>query len=199
MAYSDYMPTDYPDFADHDEVIDWTGPTRWNAIYTVQLGELIEKGVFDWSLEILDWSEAAYDQDQYQRICEYFVQRFMYREISIEPFAQWATMLKRKLIYEIMPKFKPLYEHLDSFDPTLVSDKYRKRRAIGSDYPETLLSANSDYISNGQDEEEEELERGNLAQSYEYYVETFKGIDESLLDQLESMFIGLYSTSIDGM
>ena len=47
MAASDYMPTEYPDFTKPEEVGTWTGPSRWNAVYTVQLGELIEKGVFD--------------------------------------------------------------------------------------------------------------------------------------------------------
>ena len=80
-----------------------------------------------------------------------------------------------------------------------MSDKYKKRRAIGSDYPETMLSGNSDYASNGQDEESEEIERGSLQDAYNAYVAGYQTIDEHLLDELESMFIGLYTASIDGM
>lgn len=200
MAASDYMPTSYPDFSSQDAVNEWTGRDKWDAVYTVTLGELIDKGVFDWSLEVLDWSAAAYSSDQYKRVCDYFIERFMFREIGIEPFFEWATMLHRKLVYELMPKYRNLYKYLDEeFDPAQVSDRYHKRRTIGSDYPETLLSANADYISNGQDEESEDVERGNLQEAYNNYVTQYQAIDTNLLDELESMFIGIYTASIDGM
>ena len=200
MAASDYMPQTYPDFPDQNAVNEWTGRNRWNAVYTVTLGELIDKGVFDWGLDILDWSIAAYSAEQYTRVCAYFIERFRFREISIEPFFEWATMLHRKLVYELMPKYKNLYQYLDEeFDPAQVSDKYHKRRVIGSDYPETLLSGNADYISDGQDEESEDIERGNLHDAFNAYVAGYQTIDEHLLDELESMFIGIYTASIDGM
>ena len=200
MAASDYMPTSYPDFSSQDAVNEWIGRDKWDAVYTVTLGELIDKGIFDWSLDVLDWSAAAYSSDQYRRVCAYFIERFMFREISIEPFFEWATMLHRKLAYELMPKYRNLYQYLDEeFDPAQVSDRYHKRRAIGSDYPETLLSANADYISNGQDEECEDVERGNLQEAYNNYVTQYQAIDTNLLDELESMFVGLYTASIDGM
>lgn len=200
MATSDYMPQEYPDFGKPEEVTDWVGKSKWNAIYTVQLGELVEKGVFDWKLPVLDWSEAAYSADQYKRVCDYFIQRFMFREIGIEPFYEWANMLRRKLVYELMPKYKHMYEEMDSgFDFAQEYDRYHKRRAIGSDYPETLLSGNSDYASNGQDEQSEEIGRGNLFDAYLKYQDLFKPVDELMLDDLESMFLGLYSVSLDGM
>lgn len=200
MAASDYMPTTYPDFGSQKEVNDWTGKDRWNAVYTITLGELIDKGVFDWGLDILDWSGAAYSTEQYNRVCAYFIERFRFREISLEPFYEWATMLHRRLVYELMPKYRNLYRYLDEeFDPAQNSDKYHKRRAIGSDYPETMLSGNADYVSNGQDEESEDIERGNLMEAYETYVTRYQAIDQHLLDELESMFIGLYTASIDGM
>lgn len=197
MAASDYMPTS---FSSQDTVNEWTGRDRWDAIYTVTLGELIDKGVFDWSLDILDWSAAAYSAEQYKRVCTYFIERFRFREIGIEPFYEWATMLHRKLVFELMPKYRNLYKYLDAdFDPAQVSDRYKKRRAIGSDYPETMLSGNADYVSSGQDEESEEIERGSLQDAYNAYVASYQTIDEHLLDELESMFIGLYTASIDGM
>ena len=200
MAASDYMPTAFPDFSSQDAVNEWTGRDKWDAVYTVTLGELIDKGVFDWSLDILDWSAAAYSSEQYERVCAYFIERFRFREIGMEPFYEWAAMLHRKLVYELMPKYRNLYKYLDAeFDPAQVSDKYKKRRAIGSDYPETMLSGNSDYASSGQDEESEEIERGSLQDAYNAYVASYQTIDEHLLDELESMFIGLYTASINGM
>lgn len=200
MATSDYKPTEYPDIASSDETHDWVGNSRWNAVYTVTLGELIEHGVFDWSRPTLDWSSAAYSPEQYERVCDYFTQRFLFREISIEPFGAWATMLRYRFVYELMPKYRNLYMYLDDdFDPAQVDNTYHKRRAIGSDYPETLLSGNSDYISNGQDEESEDIERGSLMDAYTQYVTDYQAIDKMMLDELEDMFIGLYTASIDGM
>ena len=200
MTASDYMPISYPNFSSQDAVNEWTGRDKWDAVYTVTLGELIDKGIFDWSLDVLNWSSAAYSTEQYTRVCNYFIERFRFREISIEPFYEWATMLHRKLVYELMPKYKNLYQYLDDdFDPAQVSDKYHKRRVIGSDYPETILSDNADYVSNGQDEESEDIERGNLQEAYNSYVTEYQAIDTHLLDELESMFIGLYTASIDGM
>lgn len=194
------MPAEYPDFGSQGEVNDWTGKDRWNAVYTITLGELIDKGVFDWGLDILDWSSAAYSTEQYSRVCAYFIERFRFREISIEPYYEWATMLHRKLVFELMPKYRNLYKYLDAeFDPAQMSDRYHKGRSIGSDYPETMLSGNSDYASDGRDEESEDIERGNLMEAYETYVTRYQAIDQCLLDELESMFIGLYTTSIDGM
>ena len=180
------------------EYLDWTGKARWNAIYTIQLGELIEHGLFDWSSDDLNWSAYAYDQAQYDRVCAYFIERYRYREISIEPFLEWRLTLRRKLCYELMPKYAPLYKRVaDGINPLQDSDEYYKRRAIGSDYPETLLSGNADYISNGQDEEHEKLVEGSFTESYLAYAEAFKAVDELLLDELECLFIGLYTVSLD--
>ena len=65
---------------------DWTGRDQWNAVYTITIGELIDCGLFDWKRPELDWSSAAFNEDQYDRVCSYFIERFYFREISLEPF-----------------------------------------------------------------------------------------------------------------
>lgn len=183
---------------DPDEMLDYTGCDEWYAVYTVQLGELIQTGVFDWSRPELDWSSAAYDEAQYARVCDYFEQRFLYREISIEPFLEWATMLKRKFVFELMPKYKPMYERVaEGIDPFAESDEYYKNRTIQSAYPETLLSNNADYITDGKDEEFERLKEGRTAENAVKFVELYKGVDEFMLDELETMFISLYTANIN--
>lgn len=218
-----------------DEYLNYTGENQWNAIYTITIGELAENGLFDWEDPMLDWSQAAYSEEQYKRVCDYFIERFRFREISIEPFWEWKAFFHRRMVYELMPKYRRMYAFLDAdFDFSQDSrvkntdhgtlarktadngDDYFKRRAIGSDYPETLLSGNSDYASNGQDEESERLTgkngtqdddswntgdkvtTGSTLDKYLQYEEQFKAIDESLLDGCESLFIGLYSMSING-
>lgn len=200
MAASDYMPTEYPDISNPEDVINWVGRDRWNAIYTLTLGELIDHDIFSWDSDLLNWKSAAYSDEQYQRVCDYFIERFRFREIAIVPFYEWASMLHRKLVYELMPKYRVLYKMLDAdFDIAQVSDRYHKGRTVGSEYPETLLSGNSDYASTGTDEEHEDIERGNLLDSYLKYQNEFQALDKQLLDELEDMFIGLYTVSLDGM
>lgn len=178
------------------DLLDYTGKSVWNAIYTVQLGELAEKGVFDWEDPLLDWSNYAYNAAQYKRVCEYFLFRFEFREISLEPFYEWARRLYFKLVYELMPKYKPLYERADEgINPLQESDEYFKRRTIDSDYPETQLSANSDYASFGTDEEYERVKEGNISDNLESFGSKYKSVDEMLLDELECMFIGLYTVN----
>lgn len=181
-----------------DEWDDYTGTDQWNAVYTIQLGELIDNGVFSWDSELLNWRSAAYDPEQYARVCAYFIERYRYREISIEPYKEWARMLRRKLVYELMPKFKPLYERVtEGINPLSDSSEYYKNRTIDSAYPQTLLSGNSDYVTDGRDEEFERIKEGAFAETMVNYAEMYKGVDELLLDSLESMFICLYTANFN--
>ena len=190
---------DYSDCQiDVDGMLDYTGDNVWNAVYTVQLGELVEHDVFNWSSPLLDWSEAAFDEAQYKRVCDYFIQRFMFREISIEPFYEWAVMLRRKIVFELMPKYRPLYQHTaQGMNPFSDSDEYYKNRTIQSAYPETLLSENADYITDGKDEEFEREKESRTTEKYLYFAQEFKPIDEMLLSELESMFISLYTANVN--
>ena len=190
------------DFSDLDiNVEEWdeyTGEKRWNAVYTVQLGELIANGVFSWDDELLNWSSAAYDAEQYARVCAYFIERFRYREISLEPYLEWARTLHRKIVYELMPKYKPLYARVaEGVNPLSDSNEYYKNRTIDSAYPQTLLSGNSDYVTDGRDEEFERIKEGNYVDSTVNYAQMYKSVDEMLLDDLESMFICMYTANFN--
>ena len=181
-----------------EEMHNFTGNKKFNAIYTVTLAELIERKIFDWNSLFLNWKEYAYSEEQYHRFCKYFEMRFYYREISIIPFKEWALRLKAKLCYELMPKYKPLYERFGKgINPLQDSDNYSKERIITSDYPQTLLSENSDYASTGKDSETENLQEGNLSNEVSKYVEKMESIDQLIGNELESMFISLYTVSMN--
>ena len=173
--------------------------SAWHAAFTIQLGELVESGVFDWSRAELDWSSAAYSTEQYKRVCDYFIARFEYREISIVPPLEWFGILKRKFVYELSPKYNAAYKQLaDGLNLLANEDEYYKERHISSSYPETLLSENADYISSGEDREFERIKIGNSADALER-LNQFKAIDEMMLDELEGCFIGLYTANINGL
>ena len=177
---------------------EYNGHSDWHAVYTIQLGELIEGGLFGFDHEIVDWSEAAYSQEQYDRVCAYFIERFRYREISMLPYKEWAQMLRRKLVYELMPKYRPLYERVaEGVSPFAEKDEYHKGRSIESSYPETLLSENADYITDGRDDEHETITEGNAADMLANFAEKWRGVDELLLDELESMFICMYTANVN--
>lgn len=178
---------------------DWTGHNQWNAVYTITIGELIDCGLFDWKRPELDWSSAAFNEEQYERVCSYFVERFYFREISLEPFWEWAKILKRKLVFELMPKYAPLYELVanDGVQPLSIENEYYKNRTIQSSYPETLLSKNSDYITDGRDEEYQHIKEGPFVDAYVNFAEKYKAVDELLLDDLETMFVCMYTANMN--
>ena len=212
---------------DVDGMLAYTGYEQYKAVYTVTLAELIEIGLFDWSKDYLAWDTFAYDSAQYERVCQYFIDRFYYREISMEPFKIWANFLTRKIKYELMPKYKILYaeaarnvslqgagNETRTKTESESSDNYYKSRDIQSEYPETLLSSNSDYISTGNDTEDERIiEREHsenesvqrdapasvFIENTARYAEVFGQIDKQLCDELEVMFVSLYSANINGL
>lgn len=182
-----------------DLVNDYTGEPEWHAVYTIQLGELVQSGVFDWSRPELEWKEAAYDEAQYERVCAYFIKRFYFREVSLLPLFEWFNLLQNKLVYELMPKYRPLYKRLeDGFNPLGIEDEYYKRRTIDSAYPETLLSGNADYISEGTDEEWERIKEGETVERFNAYVLEFQSIDQALLNELDDMFCCMYTANVNG-
>lgn len=183
---------------DVDAFDDYTGKARYNAVYTITLGELIDSGIFDWSKDDFNWSGAAYNDEQYARVCAYFIERFRYREISMLPVKQWASYLRRKLVYELMPKYKPLYERVsEGIDPLATENEYYKNRTIESAYPETLLSGNADYITDGKDEEYQRITEGSFIDGFDKFVRIYKSVDELVLDGLESLFISMYTSNIN--
>lgn len=179
------------------EMLDYTGQPESHAVYTIELCELMQSGAFNWSRPELDWSEAAYDAKQYERFCKYFEQRFMFREISMLPPLQWFTALKRMLVYELMPKYKPLYAQVENGISPLGENEYYKERNILSSYPETLLSGNSDYISSGEDREFERIKIDNAAEALEAYRNGFRSVDAALGDELEILFISMYTSFVN--
>ena len=181
------------------EMLDYTGQDESHAVYTVELCELMESGAFDWSRPEIDWSEAAYNTEQYERFCKYFEMRFMFREISMLPPLQWFTAFKRMMVYELMPKYKPLYAQVESGLAPLGENEYYKERHISSAYPETLLSGNSDYISSGEDKEWERVKVNNAAEALEAYRDGFRSVDAALGDELEVLFISMYTSYVNGL
>ena len=192
----------YPDIVPDidEEWIDYTGNPEWHSVYTIKLGQLVQSGVFDWTRPELDWSGAAYDPEQYERVCAYFIKRYYWREISLLPILEWFNMLQYRLVYELMPKYNPLYKRIaEGFAPLGIEDEYYKRRTIQSAYPETLLSGNSDYITDGTDEEWERIKEGETVERLNKYVLEFQAVDKSLLDDLEDMFTCMYSANVNGL
>ena len=196
-AWQEWETFDPDDFNSND-FIDYTSQDEWHAVYTIQLGELMQSGVFDWSNDYVNWEEAAYDDEQYTRLCAYFEQRFMFREISMLPPLQWMIALKRMLVYELMPKYKPLYEQVASGIAPLGENDYFKERHVSSMYPETLLSGNSDYISTGEDRENERIKIENVAQAFQEFKTGYESVDKAVCDELEVLFISMYTSYANG-
>lgn len=161
---------------------------EWHDSVTVTLGELIEGGWFDWDSDQFSWIAYAYSPEQYGRVCTAFTDRFYYREISMIPPKKWAMRLMYRIRYEICPMCNELYKALDGVNVLADSDEYGKRRDIRSDYPETLLSGNSDYISTGTDNEYETVKLGRVVDTVYDLAEKWRSVDQIFLDKCAIMF-----------
>jgi hypothetical protein len=192
----------FPDFDHLEEYEPGEYPRDYHSVVTIQLCELIEGGWVKWLNEDgtpnPDWAWDFYDEEQYSRLCKKFDERFFWDEISMLPPLRWKQQLIRKL-NEIMPKYKLLYKALAAgVDPLQETNKYGKSRNIFSEFPETLLNGNSDYVSNGTDREYEDIEQGDWIAKSLQIAKEYNDVDVLILDELESMFSGLYTVSMNG-
>lgn len=191
---------DFP-VIDPEEFRTDTGISDFHSITTISLGELIEDGIFTW--ERVNWKASAYNNAQYERLCKAFETRFYQRDISITPVKLWLNRLEYKFVYEICPKYNPLYAQLESgeYNPLQHGGEYGRERRIGSDFPETLLNgSNETYASTGEDKEYEIVKLdGAMTENYMLYADGFRAIDARILDELEIMFSCLYATNANGL
>lgn len=244
-------PEQLVDFPDLDEVIesyrtgDFHDNRDFHAVVTIQFGELVHDGLVDWNDPMWQWDK--YSDEQYARLNQKIERHFWYREIGCLPLKRWNNEFIRKM-NEIMPKYKIMYDILakdpdwllayhawgthnqdtvdvGTKDDTHVvdTDKWGKSRDIGSEFPQTLLSANSDYASDGSDREYEDLgketgssnqaTRGTQDLDYEYedfregdYLKKYddimtkwRDVDLLILNELDSLFSHLLSVNVNYM
>lgn len=169
---------------------------NYHDVATITLQELEEIGFFDWESESWNWQEFAYSETVYNRLCTAFFNRFKWREISIVPPLQWRDQLIAKIKYELCPKYNRWYKLIEEFDDVNISlkeDEYGKSRDVGSEFPETLLSGNSVYASNGKDVEYEKIKERNPLELLDVLERQANwNIDKMFLDELESFFNGVW-------
>lgn len=163
----------------------------WHAITSIQLGQLVEYGFISWDES---WAWDWYDEEQRDRWQKLFEGRYWWREISIVPPGRWKQQLLQKL-NECMPKYKPLYElAAQGLDPLQVSNEYGKSRDIFSEFPQTMLSGNSDYASTGNDRQYERVTEGDIMEKFAA-MEKFRTVDQMLLDEVEPLFSCLFTVN----
>ena len=167
----------------------------FNAI-TITYGELADGGYINWTDP--KWSWNYYDEDQKARIESMIARRFWMREISIIPPEPWRMAFIEKLD-EAMRTVRPVYKLLEDNPDLLVeADEWHKRRAIGSDFPATLLNGSSqDYASTGSDLEYETVRQGSVLDALEK-LRGYRDPDLYILDELEDCFSKLVTVNING-
>lgn len=179
---------------------------QYHGVVTIPLYELIDGGFVKWYTMDEDgkavipnrsWVWDYYDLTQYKRVCDKFNARFMWDEISMLPPLRWRQQVIR-IFNEVMPKYKPLYKALDDgIDILQIGNKYGKYRDIYSEFPETLLNGNSDYVSSGKDHEYEDVELGNYIEKAEEIYSKYNDVDVMILNELECMFTSLCSVNMN--
>jgi len=196
-------------FPDFEELVEYE-PNEYehdaHAVVSVQLVELIDGNWLRWydistDGEIIpneDWVWDYYDLEQYKRVCDKFNARFMWDEIGMLPPLRWKQQVIR-IFNEVMPKYKMMYEALDSgIDPFQNWGRYGKSRHIFSEFPETLLGGNADYVSNGNDREYEDIEQGSFVDKIVDLNDRYNDVDILVLNNFEKMFSGLIAINVNG-
>lgn len=171
----------------------------YHAVTTITLGELLVPGGIDWTSPQWSWRDDAYDDTQYSRCCAKIENRYYDRELGVMPPGRWRRHLLR-LIAEIMPVLKPLYE-LAAGNPGIFmsdADTWHKTRTVFSDFPATQLAAGQDYASNATDMEYETVANGNYMDKVKAIRQgDYVDIDVLLLEHLEECFSPLWTVNIN--
>lgn len=170
---------------------------EYHALISVQLDELVADGVFSWDRDPMKGSFDGLGSAVARRMEEALVERYRWEEISITPPGRWMQQLAYTISYELVPKYLPLFQAIEgkTFNPTQGNSEYFKERRIGSEFPETLLSGNSDYASDGEDREYERIYIPDSLEMAEAYYSKYKGIEKALLDELEGFFACMWSVN----
>lgn len=175
----------------------------FHAVYTVMLGELIHDGLVDfddgtWNAQTngldIDW----FSDDQRERFWKKFAQHYYYREIGEIPYKRWKDNLLSKVAL-LAPKYNLIYKVLaKDIDPMQEYDDYGKSRNIYSDFPQTMLSANEDYASTGNDNQYERVRQGSFVEKVLALVNDYNDVDYLFIKELDTHFYCLLSSNLNG-
>ena len=171
----------------------------YHAVTTITLGELLVPGGIDWTSPQWSWRDDAYDDTQYSRCCAKIENRYYDRELGVMPPGRWRRHLLR-LIAEIMPVLKPLYELADGNPGIFMSDAdtWHKARTVFSDFPATQLVTGQDYASNATDMEYETVTNGNYMDKVRAIRQgDYVDIDVLLLEHINACFSPLWTVAIN--
>lgn len=177
------------------EPYEFTQPNNaegWNSPISLALGELITQGAIDF--DSAEWDFDSFNQEQRDRLWKKFAARYYFRSIAIIPPARWRMRVIAAL-NEQMSKYRWLYEAMaDGIDPLQSQGIHHKYRNINSEFPQTILSGNEDYASDGTDIEEETVISGDWLDILDK-IKAASGIDELILDALEPLFSSLITVN----
>lgn len=192
---------DFPTFDDVSKYEPGELVHRYMAIETITLAELIDQRVFSWADERIAGAFDGLGAENAARLQDAFVARYLYEEIGVLPPGQWLQRLGAKIRYQLVPKYKPLYDAIASgdFNPTLKGSEWHKERRIRSEFPETQISGNSDYLSDGEDSEYQTIRTDDQLALSELYYSQYKDVDTALLDELETLFATLWSVQVNAL
>lgn len=182
-----------PPYEPHETVDDY------HAVVTITFGELLTSGGVDWTQPQWSWRDDAYNDAQYERCCKKIENRYYDRELGVMPPGRWRRHFLR-LISEIMPVLKPLYE-LAAGNPGIFmsdADTWHKTRTVFSDFPVTQLATGQDYASNATDMEYETVTNGNYMDKVKAIRQgDYVDIDVLLLEHINACFSPLWTVNIN--
>ena len=199
--YDDYTVTDK--YGNNTYPYPYDRYDDFHSVYTVQMGELIHDKVIDfkdgtWNVQGNGSAIKWYNDEQRERFWNKFEQHYYWREIGELPYKRWKWDLLAK-IAELMPKYYLIYMALDdNVDPMQLENEFGKHRNIYSEFPQTMLSGNEDYASNGNDYQYERIKHGNYVELVNRIKDIYTDPDLALLLELDSMFYCVLTSNVNG-
>lgn len=182
----------FPDVPEYD--FDTRSGYDFHSVATIQLCELYDCGWFDLTDD--SWNFPKYNNAQHERLCAKILEHYYYRELALTPPGVWKREFLRKM-NEIMPKYIVLYKAIDEA-PQLIGAKseYFKSRNIYSEFPQTMLSGNSDYASSGNDNEYERIYQLDILDLAER-IRSYDDVDLMIIEDIESLFSCFFTIGIN--
>lgn len=170
-------------------------PNDYYSPISVSLDVLVDCGVIDFNSDEMYY--PWYSDEMRKKLNEMIYARYCIRDVSIIPIGIWIQQFVRKMT-ELEPKYTLLYKYVENgVNFTQEENTYYKGRTIDSEFPQTMLSGNSDYASFGRDVENEQVREGNALEKIYDFVRNYQDVNALVLDEIEVLFSSLAAANIN--
>ena len=158
------------------------------AKYTMQLNELIEKGV-----ELFKFDYDFYDNDKKDKLQEDFIQHFYFHEIGSETIEKFCFRLKRKWL-EVIEKYSNLFEANERIknDIDILANYKTESKVVFHDTPKGEITFDSEHATNFTTTNTSGYMSTTASELLKNYNQNYINIQEEFFNEFSSLFMQIY-------